>query len=177
MPRRESRAPRRPAPTAPRVRIVPAPIEPPALADLVDLAERPRATGWSLRAALVRYAQPEPVRASLVLEQVRRVDAAVKAHAKLLAREGPAVWAALDRGGPATEELAAVVALLDAARPLDALGDLLAAWATDPSRARPDAEVDDAVARTADALDALGVARERRQGQRARPGGGRRARG
>lgn len=146
-------------------------IEPPALADLVDLAERPRASGWSLRAALVRYAQPEPVRAGAILEQVRRVDAALRDHTRALARDGTAVWSALDGGGPVDDELAPLVDLLAAARPLDVLGDELATWAAEPAQARPDAAVDDAVREAARALDALGVARERRRGRRASPGG------
>lgn len=149
-----------------------APLEPPALDELVDLAERPRATGWSLRAALVRYAQPEPVRSGAILELVRRIDHALKGHAKALAKEGPAVWAAVDGdGAPDDGDLGPVVDLLRAARPLDRLGDVLAAWAVDPSQPRPDDEVDRVVADTAARLDELGVARERRQGQRARPGG------
>ena len=46
------------------------PIPDPGL--LADLSERPRTERWSLRAALVRYAQPEPERAGSVLEVVRR---------------------------------------------------------------------------------------------------------
>ena len=42
-------------------------------ADGLDVAERPRSTGWSLRAALVRYAQPQPQRASDLIELVRRI--------------------------------------------------------------------------------------------------------
>lgn len=44
---------------------------------LLDFAERSRADDWSLRAALVRLAQPEPVRVSQVLEVVRRIEAAL----------------------------------------------------------------------------------------------------
>lgn len=150
-----------------------APIEPPELAALVDLAERPRATGWSLRAALVRYAQPEPVRSGEILELVRRIDQALKGHAKLLAKQGPDVWAAV-AGDDAAEGTDALVDLLVASQPLDGLGDALAAWAVDPSQDRPDAQVDEIVASTAARLDELGVVREARQGQRARAGGPRR---
>ena len=52
-------------------------IEPPELAALVDPAERPRAENWSLRAALTRYAQPQPQRASAVIELLRRTEAAL----------------------------------------------------------------------------------------------------
>ena len=151
-----------------------APIEPPALAELVDLAERPRQTGWSLRAALVRYAQPEPVRSGDILELVRRIDQALKGHAKALAKQGPEIWAAVDGGGAAPDGHAAVVDLLVAVQPLDGLGDALADWAVDPAQARPDQQVDEVVAATAARLDELGVVREARQGQRARAGGPRR---
>jgi hypothetical protein len=153
---------------------VAATLEPPALAQLVDLAERPRDTGWSLRAALVRYAQPEPVRSGAILELVRRIDQALKGHAKLLASDGPAIWSAVDGGGAPPDGAAAVVELLVASRPLDGLGDLLAAWAVDPRQDRPDAQVDEVVAATTGRLDELGVVREARQDQRARSGGRRR---
>jgi hypothetical protein len=155
---------------------VPAPPEPPALAALADLAERPRATGWSLRAALVRYAQPEPVRSSAILELVRRFDFALKPHSKVLAKQGPAVWDALGSGATPGDELGPVVGLLRAVQPLDGLGDELAAWATDPRQPRPDAAVDDTVAAVAGHLDELGVPREPRQQARARSGGGPRRR-
>jgi hypothetical protein len=54
---------------------------------LVDYAESPRVDHWSLRGALVRYAQPEPVRASALLELVRRTDGALKPFARDLERE------------------------------------------------------------------------------------------
>ena len=53
---------------------------------LVDYAESPRVDDWSLRGALVRYAQPEPARASAVLELVRRTDGALKPFARGLER-------------------------------------------------------------------------------------------
>ena len=53
---------------------------------LVAYAESPRQGDWSLRSALVRYAQPEPQRASAVLELVRRTDGALKASVRLLER-------------------------------------------------------------------------------------------
>lgn len=53
---------------------------------LLDYAESPRRGDWSLRSALVRYAQPQPARASAVLELVRRTDGALKPHARLLDR-------------------------------------------------------------------------------------------
>jgi hypothetical protein len=116
-------------------------IQPPELAALLDFAERPRAGGWSLRAALTRYAQGQPRRVSEVLELVRRIQSAL----------GPEVP---DDG------------LLDAAREIDEVGDALAVWATDPwHAARPDAAVDAVIASVTEALDRLGVAREERPGR------------
>ena len=116
-------------------------IPPPELAALLDFAERPRAEGWSLRAALTRYAQGQPQRVSDLLEVVRRIQPA-------LGSEGP------DDG------------LLDAAREIDELADVLAVWATDPwNTARPEAAVDAVIASVTEQLDRLGVAREERPGR------------
>ncbi|MFT7648552.1 MAG: hypothetical protein ACI8Y4_003304 [Candidatus Poriferisodalaceae bacterium] len=53
----------------------------PVLADpvqsLLNHAERSRVGDWSTRSALMRLAQPEPVRVSRVLESVRRCDGAL----------------------------------------------------------------------------------------------------
>lgn len=51
---------------------------------VVDYAESSRAGDWSLRSALVRFAQPEPTRAGAVLELIRRTDAALKPHRRRL---------------------------------------------------------------------------------------------
>ncbi len=51
---------------------------------LVDYAESSRAGDWSLRSALVRFAQPEPTRAGAVLELIRRTDGALKPHRRRL---------------------------------------------------------------------------------------------
>lgn len=51
---------------------------------LVDYAESAREGDWSLRSALVRFAQPEPARAGAVLELVRRTDGALKPHRRRL---------------------------------------------------------------------------------------------
>jgi len=55
---------------------------------LVDYAESGRAGDWSLRSALVRFAQPEPTRAGAVLELIRRTDAALKPHRRRLEAAG-----------------------------------------------------------------------------------------
>src|SRR5690606_7747093 len=75
---------------------MPPELRPTALAELVELSERPRVDDWSLRAALVRYAQPEPVRVSQVMELVRRIEAALQPHMKLLAERGEELWAAVE---------------------------------------------------------------------------------
>lgn len=59
---------------------------PPSTARLVDYAESTRAGDWSLRSALVRVAQPEPVRAGAVLELIRRTDGALAPHRRALER-------------------------------------------------------------------------------------------
>jgi hypothetical protein len=144
---------------------VPAPIEPPELALLVDYAERPRQGDWSLRSALVRYAQPEPGRVSSILEQVRRIDFALQPQSKRIERAGPELWHALrGEAQPATADDEVLVEVLRSAAQLDRLGDALAAWAIDPSGAKPDSEVDEVVAEVTRCLDDAGVAREERTG-------------
>jgi hypothetical protein len=141
---------------------MPADLEPPALARLVDFAERPRIENWSLRASLVRYAQPEPQRVNDILDLVRRVEWALGKQSSALARHGPEVWDALEGGAAGDGELELVVGVLRVARELDELGDTLAAWAVDIRGARPDAAVDGVIADVAQRLDALGIPREER---------------
>ena len=141
---------------------MPADIEPPELARLVDVAECSRVDDWSLRSALVRYAQPQPGRSSTVLALVRRIEAVLHPQAKLLRTEGPVVWAALEGGGgPTTGPTAFVIEVLRVTQGLHRLGDTLAAWAVDVTAPRPDAEVDATTAEVAQRLDALGVPDER----------------
>jgi hypothetical protein len=141
---------------------VPAELEPPELAALVDYAERPRVEDWSLRSALTRYAQPQPKRVSDVLELVRRIEFAVRPHLKVLDREGPAYWEAIGSGDGSGLD-PTVVGLLRAMVELDALGDALATWAVDPRQVPPDAAVDAATTGVTRQLDELGVPREQRQ--------------
>lgn len=138
---------------------MPAEIEPPQLANLVDFAERPRVRDWSLRAALVRYAQPEPVRANRILELVRRIEWALRPHRKAIERNGHEIWDALQGDGDRSD----VVALLQAASELDGLGDVLANWAVDIAGERPVAAVDTVIGAVARRLDELGVPREEQQ--------------
>jgi hypothetical protein len=144
-------------------------VQPPELAALVDFAERSRVDDWCLRAALTRYAQPQPQRASDVLEPLRRIEFALKPQLAAVAGDGAALWDAVRSGDVGRSPLAG---LLGAAAVLDGLGDVLAEWAADPdAHDRPDAAVDDAVADANRRLDELGVPREERQrpGPRGRP--------
>ena len=151
---------------------MPVPVEPPELARLLDFAERPRAHDWSLRAALTRYAQPQPQRVSDLLELVRRIEFALKPHTKLLEREGPALWQAVEAGDEATGPDASVVGLLRAMAEIDRLGDVLAAWAVDRAGEPPDADVDAVTADVARRLEDLGVPREERHRPPGRRGRG-----
>lgn len=152
---------------------MPVDVQPPELAQLLDVAERPRTGGWSLRAALVRYAEGNPVRVSQVIELVRRIEVGLHPHAKLLAADGPALWAAVTSGAAADDGAAAqVVGLLQVSLRLDALADALAAWADDRhATERPDAAVDDTVSEIAARLDELGIPREDPQQRRPRSRG------
>lgn len=143
-------------------------VRPAELAAVLDVAERPRGSGWSLRAALVRYAQPQPQRASDLIELVRRIESALRPSTKVLERDGPTLWAAVRGEGECDDER--LVALLRALVELDRAGDALASWAIDAVSAdRPDAHVDATVADVAARLEALGVERE----ERPRPPGAR----
>jgi hypothetical protein len=136
--------------------------QPAELAALIAFAERPRIGDWSLRAALTRYAQPQPQRVSDVLDLVRRIEFAMGAHQAAVADDGPALWRALESDDAASSSNQ-IVGLLRAIVELDQLGDVLAAWAAAPTTERPDAAVDAAIADVARRLDDLGVAREERQ--------------
>lgn len=148
---------------------MPRPIEPPELAELVEVAERPREGDWTLRSSLVRYAQRQPERASQVLTLVRRLDAAVQAHLDVIVRDGVALLQS-QRGSAGAEAPGPVAGLLAACATLDGLAELLVTWALDPSRERPDAAVDEVVIDLTGRLDVLGVPREQRP--EGRPGRG-----
>ena len=131
-------------------------IQPPELAALLDLAERPRTGGWSLRAALTRYAQGQPRRVGDLLQLVRRIEHVVGQESKTLAKTGPEVWSQLGEGSD--DQL---VGVLRAAQVIDTVGDTLAVWADDPwNVAKPDAAVDEAIAAVTERLAALGVPEE-----------------
>lgn len=148
--------PRRP-PYAARV---PEP-QPAGLAALVDHAERPRAGDWSLRAALVRLAQFRPGLVRDLMEPIRRLDRALHAHRARLLADGPGLWAALTAGeAPGDPEGERIVALLQVAQDLDALADLVVAWAEDRSGPMPEDAVAGAATDVSRRLDELGVERE-----------------
>src|SRR3546814_20856054 len=71
---------------------VPAEPEPPELASLVDYAERSRLGDWSLRSALMRYAQGNPQRARDVPALVPRIDFALRPPSRSLVKATPALW-------------------------------------------------------------------------------------
>lgn len=140
---------------------MPAELEPPELASLVDFAERSRVGDWSLRSALCRYAQPQPQRVSNVLEQVRRIEFAVHPLQSRLAKEGPDLWAALQAGATDGDLL---LGLLRAMTDLDRLGDTMADWANDRAGKHPEDAVDATVADVERRLDEIGAPREERTG-------------
>ncbi|WP_436795823.1 hypothetical protein [Actinospongicola halichondriae] len=128
---------------------------------LADYAERARVGDWSLRSALVRYAQRAPVAASAVLELIRRTDAALHPFRRSLDSSPVREIAADDDGGPG------VVDLLRVAAVLDELADLLVGWANDRSAHEVPTEAVDALAgRAFQMLAALEVPRETRPPRR-----------
>lgn len=136
-------------------------VEPAELARLLDFPERSRVDDWGLRSAVVRFGQPEPERASRLLEVVRRTEGALHSHLDQLRADGPALWRALteDTGAP-DGSLDRVLGLLHVATELDRAGDALAAWAADWPGPPPTTEVDAVTSDVAERLDALGVPAE-----------------
>jgi hypothetical protein len=139
---------------------VPNDVEPPELAALLDYAERPRGGDWSLRAALTRYAQPQPQRVGDLLELIRRIEFALPAFRSQLDEDGPDLWQAAQDDAPTNETL---VGVLRAMVQLDRLGDALTVWAADPATDRPDDQVDATIADVARRIEELGLPREERQ--------------
>lgn len=139
-------------------------LEPARLADLVDLAERPRVEGWSLRAALCRYAQPQPERAGALLSVLRRVEAELGQHLAELRSHGPELMEQAQQVGSspaaAGEDLPLLVGLLALAAEIDEVATAIATWSVDRSGARPDIAIDEITSRAATRLAQLGVAEE-----------------
>jgi hypothetical protein len=140
---------------------VPPNVEPAELADLIAFSERPRVDDWSLRAALTRYAQPQPQRVSDVLDLIRRIEFAFGAEQAAFTKDGVTLWEAVQSVKPG-QPSDGLVGLLRATVELDQMGDALAAWAADTSVERPDATVDAVVADVGRRLDELGIPHEER---------------
>ena len=136
-------------------------VEPPELARLLDYAERPRTHDWSLRAALVRYASPEPVRVGAFIELVRRIEFGLQPQLKTVERNGLAYWRAIESGHDSDVD-PFVLGLLLAMVELDRVGESVAAWAVDRAGDRPDAAVDAVIVDVANRLETLQVPREER---------------
>src|SRR5690349_20049532 len=105
-------------------------VEPRALAEVLDLAERPRVGNWSLRSALTRYAQPEPRRVGELLDLYRRIEVVLPGLVDLAVSDGPALWDAATGGSDGGLPPFAV-GLLQTMVEIDGLGDQPAAWADD----------------------------------------------
>lgn len=138
---------------------------------LLNYAESPRAGDWTLRSALVRLAQPEPVRAGAVLELVRRLDAALQsvrdaARAVEIARLAaePSKLAAVVQGYESvcalSDEERAVLPLLLVAVELDQLAGVLAEWANGRKTGPPVDVIDATVKAVFARLEELGVPQE-----------------
>lgn len=143
---------------------MPPDLEPPELARLADVAGAARIEDWTLRSALTRYAQPQPRRAAAIMELIRRLEAALHPHDRLLRADGAALLAESEPGSAPSDvddtDRALAVGLLGVARVFDSLADRLAVWATDITADRPDPAVDEAVGEAKTRLDALGVPEE-----------------
>ncbi len=134
-----------------------------AAARLVDFAECARVGDWTLRSALVRYAQRFPDAASAVLELVRRTDGALQPFRRALERQPVAEVDEANRDAAPT-----VVELLAVAQVLDELAVVLTHWANNPREVDPPVtEVDGLAASAFATLTELGVARETRPPRRA----------
>lgn len=103
---------------------------------IIGFSERPRAGNWTLRSALVRLAQPEPLRSEAILQIVRRLDAALKPFEKEPENAG---------------ELAGVV------ETMGELSDSLCEWAQAGPANPPLGAIDQTCAALFARLDELGV--------------------
>jgi hypothetical protein len=151
-----------------------------AAAPLVHYAESTREGDWSLRSALVRLAQPEPVRAGAVLELVRRCDASLSAFgsrienvrvsdlARLLHNDGELFAEVLEgyqAESPLSDEEVAALPYLTVAVTLEELAIVLSNWAAAGAADPPPCERVDALCSTAfQQLESLGVPREEQPG-------------
>lgn len=108
---------------------------------LLQVSESPRVDDWTLRSALVRFAQPQPELASAILESVRRTQAALDPIARELLRHGVVTDRRLGTSGDG-----------GLAPPIDPLPDVRVADLARVVRIHPAG--DDVVARVLDGYDA-----------------------
>jgi hypothetical protein len=73
-------------------------VEPEPDRSLLNYAESSRIGDWSMRSALVRFAQPEPERAAALLELVRRLDTVLGHVTRLREKRAALCDRALDLG-------------------------------------------------------------------------------
>src|SRR4051812_6941007 len=144
-------------------------VQPVELAAVLDLVERPRVGGWSLRSALTRYAQPEPRRVSELLDLVRRIEVVLPGLVEVAAQYGPALWAAATSDATPVHSAAGgddlspfAVGLLQTMIEIDHLADTLATWADQWSLDRPNAAMDEVTEHVRAKLEALGVPEQER---------------
>ena len=149
---------------------VPADLEPPALARLVDFAERPRTDDWSLRAPRSSATRsPNRSASNDLLDLVRRLDSALGRYSTVLQRDGDAVWAVLDGGGKPADERQARSSICSASRRSSTVSATCSPSGPSTSPAtRPDDAVDDVIDEIGAQLDALGVPHEERPPNRQR---------
>ncbi len=103
---------------------------------IIGFSEVPHAGNWTLRSALVRLAQPEPLRAEAILQIVRRLDAALKPFEK--------------SPGDAGE-------LIHPVETMSGLSEVLCAWADAGPENPPVKAIDETCAHLFLRLDQLGV--------------------
>lgn len=154
---------------------------------ILNYAEAPRHDDWTLRSALVRLAQPHPLRSEAVLQLVRRLDAAIKPVIRQLQHHGvqsqrsipggaelvadvrlvdlagdPQVLAAYQELAELDDAELASVHLVRLALDLDELANTLTAWAAAGPSTPPLSEIDQTCAQVLASMDNSGVPEEPR---------------
>lgn len=154
---------------------------------ILNYAEGPRVADWTLRSALVRLAQPHPLRSEAVLQLVRRLDAALKPMIRPLQDHGVHTQRSIPGGAQHVADtrlvdLAADPDLLAAyqhkvelddtelssahlvrlALEMDGLADVLAGWAAAGPVNPPLSEIDRTCAEVLKSMNDLGVPEEAR---------------
>lgn len=147
---------------------------------IINYAEAPRHQNWTMRSALVRLAQPHPLRSEAVLQLVRRLDAALKPFVRDL-QKFPIESSRSIPGGVANVIDVRVVDLVDSpdtveltsserdalhlvglAIELDGLATTLTGWASQGSADPPVSEIDQTCARVLRSMNDLSVPEEPR---------------